>query len=183
MEYLTFLCSTFLNFPKICQFSAEKSCVTLEIDMCVVLLFGCWNYLTATRSCIWKWIFYPHLYPKECWFISYLPKEKFKLLKSNCYQKLSNHSPLPLGTKSVLQSCSNINFCTLAISLYITCYRDSIASYILRGALKCFTFPDKNGKKENEKVDEHLISSDRLNILCQIVCNRIVPNKIAPFEL
>ena len=32
MEYLTFLCSTFLNFPKICQFSVEKSCVTLELD-------------------------------------------------------------------------------------------------------------------------------------------------------
>ena len=147
MEYLTFLCSTFLNFPKICQFSAEKSCVTLEIDMCVVLLFGCWNYLTATRSCIWKWIFYPHLFPKECWFISYLPKEKFKLLKSNCYQKLSNHSPLPLGTKSVLQSCSNINFCTLAISLYITCYRDALLLPIsYKGPWNASPFPIKNGK-------------------------------------
>ena len=44
MEYLTFLCSTFLNFPKICQFSAEKSCVTLELDMCVVLLHNGFSY-------------------------------------------------------------------------------------------------------------------------------------------
>ena len=160
LQYLTFLCSTFLNFPKICQFSAEKSCVTLELDMCVVLLFGCWNYLTATSSCIWKWIFFIHTsFQKSVGSFHICQRKSLNFLKSNYYQKLSNHSPLPLGTKSVLQSCSNINFCTLAISLYIPCYRDSIASYILQGAMECFTlFPDKNGKNWKWNY-EHLIST------------------------